>query len=207
MNRYAFTFTVEPETAGAVAGVLAYYLPGMTLAKNGRVLHVTDTEDDLDGLDARLSGRSRRAPITQALAGCWRPSGDATFVAATVMETTTHYERMDRDRLAADGRVDRCALLLPVHTGPARVPAGLLDSVGAPGRVLLSSTVFRHSEVVVWFRETRGAAAVSPPESSAGRAMTLLSATHGWRGGSGEGLSPASPPSPIGGIAHAGTHR
>lgn len=206
MNRYAFTFTVEPETAGSVTGILAYYLPGVTLARNGRVLHVTDTEDDLEALDVRLSGRSRRAPITQALAGCWRPSDDATFVAATAMETTTHYEHVDRDRLVADGRVEPCALLLPVHTGPARIPAGLLDSAGSPGRVLLSSTVFRHSDVVVWFRETRGEGSESPPES-AGRAMTLLSATHGWTGGSGEGLSPASSPSPVGGKAHAGTHR
>lgn len=210
MNRFAFTLSVAPEAAGSVAGVLAYYLPGATLARNDRVVHVIDTDDDLDAIAARLSGRSHGAPITRVLAGYWRPPPDTVvsphgdaFLAATVMETATHYERTGRAPLPADGRTAWCAHLLPMRGAADRVPADPLDDDGFPGRVLLSRTVFRHRDAVVCFRETGGGGSDSP-EPSADRAMTLLSATHHWAGGDGEG--PPDPSRPIGGLAHVGTH-
>lgn len=214
MNRYAFTFTIKPEMAGAVAGILAYYLPGVTLVRNDRVVHVIDTRDAAGTLAARLRGTSRPAPVIRALTGCWRaPDGLAgqadgeAFLAATLMETATHYERPDRASLASSGLVERSALLPPAHAGPAWPPAALFDSQGSPERVLLTSSVFRNSSVVVWFREARAETAEGPPPLPAGRAMLLLSATDSWSSGGGDEPNPARHPGPFGGLAHARTHR
>jgi hypothetical protein len=188
MNRFAFTLSVPPAATGAVAGILAYHLPGVTWARGDRVVHVVDTDDDLDAVAARLSHRPHRARISRVLAGYWQPPPSADgdpFVAATVMQTHTHHGHADRGRLTP--------VTWSAHVLPMRDPG---PSDGGADRALVSRTVFSHRDVVVCVHETACHGPDVPTEPPTHHAMTLLSATHHWAG-----------EDPTGGRAHAGTHR